>query len=113
MVDYSEDIDQSIPYDDQILKNVAWKTASGYALREFYYRPRAVWKVLEGDQRYVTYMFTWAQTPKELNTWSLCHDSSWVDHGGIIHHSGNRPLTEEQRTVLRWLIRPEVEDKGE
>jgi hypothetical protein len=113
MVDYDVDIDNTIPYDIHEVKQADWKTSGGYAMKAFAYRPRAVNRVLEGDQRYVTYMFTWAQTPKEICYWSPCQDASWKDHEGVLHPSGNRPLSEEQRSFLRWLVRPEVEDKGE
>lgn len=92
-------------------RDVDWKDAYGGKVGRFTFRPKAVEEVLLGDQRYVTYMFTWANTPTELrNTWSACHlDDYLAQHG----HDPRTKLNEEQKAFLRWLIRPEIEDHGE
>lgn len=114
-IDYTIDSNSghSLP---EVIKAVDWVNVYGRKVTSFCYRPEAVAKALGGDQRYVTWMFTWAETPKDLNkdgvAWSQCQDHTWYD-GNTIHHSKYKPLSEEQRAFLRWLIRPEVEDKGE
>jgi hypothetical protein len=108
MTDYSIPIDTS----DHILKTIQcdWKSSDYFhtQVTQFSFRPAAVQKVLLGDQRYVTYMFTWATAPEEISNWIRYQDNSYPGH-----ISPPPPLPEEYKAFLRWLIRPEVDDQGE
>jgi hypothetical protein len=104
-------LDPAIYNEPDEFRNVDWSDSYGRKVNILPFRRKAIEEVLLGDQRYVTYMFTWANTPAELrNTWSLCSLDDYLAQQG---HKARNPINEEQKAFLRWLIRPEVNDKGE
>lgn len=56
------------------------------------YSKRIVQKALDGDLRVLNYAFYWNDTPQG--------SSGWMDV-----YPGRRPLSEEEESYLRWLIR--------
>jgi hypothetical protein len=108
MTDYSVPIDTNSLTTKTIQCN--WESPGYFPIQvtQFNFHPEAVQRVLLGDQRYVTYMFTWTTAPKEISNWIKYQDHSYP---GYI--SPPPPLPEEYKAFLRWLIRPEVDDPGE
>lgn len=108
MTDYSVPINTNLR-SEQI--SPTWKSRSGYQREIFFYRPEAIEYVLAGDQRYVTYMFTWADSPPELSLfWEKYQDHNSTHYR---YPTPIPPLPENHKSFLRWLIRPKEEDKGE
>lgn len=65
----------------------------------FYYNPRAVLKILEGDYRYITNAFTWLEAP---------FPTEWVNY-----QEDPKDLPPDMESFLVWLSKGEQVDDGE